>query len=228
MPPEQGLFLDRHLAAASGLCAFTSEVFYAGRLAAAGRARAPGRRRRRRRSPGRACAGSPVAHAGNRERIARGGRRRSRALIDGLLDGGRRRGPTARAARAARRSTTSSSSRRTTPRSRAIAEALPGRARRARSTSSRARRRRSRSTRWRSSSPEDAPRGMEFLYSLNRLNVATSRARCLRGRRGQPGAGPRPLPDAAPDAARERAGAAARVRSALARHSSMPLEAVTR
>ncbi|MCK4391592.1 nuclease, partial [Candidatus Bipolaricaulota bacterium] len=29
-----------------------------------------------------------------------------------------------------------------------------------------------------SSSPEDAPRGMEFLYSLSRLNVATSRARC--------------------------------------------------
>jgi uncharacterized protein len=26
---------------------------------------------------------------------------------------------------------------------------------------------------------EDAPRGMEFLYNLNRLNVATSRARCL-------------------------------------------------
>jgi uncharacterized protein len=29
-----------------------------------------------------------------------------------------------------------------------------------------------------SSSPADAPRGMEFLYSLNRLNVATSRAQC--------------------------------------------------
>lgn len=29
------------------------------------------------------------------------------------------------------------------------------------------------------SSPADAPRGMEFLYSLNRFNVATSRARCL-------------------------------------------------
>ncbi len=28
------------------------------------------------------------------------------------------------------------------------------------------------------SRPEDAPHGMEFLYSLNRLNVATSRARC--------------------------------------------------
>jgi uncharacterized protein len=28
------------------------------------------------------------------------------------------------------------------------------------------------------STPEDAPRGMDFLYSANRLNVATSRARC--------------------------------------------------
>lgn len=28
------------------------------------------------------------------------------------------------------------------------------------------------------SSPEDAPRGMEFLYNLNRFNVASSRARC--------------------------------------------------
>ena len=29
------------------------------------------------------------------------------------------------------------------------------------------------------SSYADAPRGMEFLYSLNRLNVATSRAKCI-------------------------------------------------
>jgi superfamily I DNA and/or RNA helicase len=29
------------------------------------------------------------------------------------------------------------------------------------------------------SSAEDAPRGLEFLYSLHRLNVATSRARCV-------------------------------------------------
>ena len=29
------------------------------------------------------------------------------------------------------------------------------------------------------SSPEEMPRSLEFLYSLNRLNVATSRARCL-------------------------------------------------
>jgi uncharacterized protein len=29
------------------------------------------------------------------------------------------------------------------------------------------------------STPEDAPRGMKFLYSSNRLNVATSRAQCV-------------------------------------------------
>lgn len=29
------------------------------------------------------------------------------------------------------------------------------------------------------STPEDAPRGMEFIYNANRLNVATSRARCV-------------------------------------------------
>ena len=30
-----------------------------------------------------------------------------------------------------------------------------------------------------SASAEDAPRGLEFLYSLNRFNVATSRAQAL-------------------------------------------------
>ena len=37
-----------------------------------------------------------------------------------------------------------------------------------------------------SSSPEDAPRGMDFLYSRHRLNVATSRARCIAVVVGQP------------------------------------------
>ena len=71
-------------------------------------------------------------------------------------------------------------------------------------TSSRARRRPSPSTRWPARAPEDAPRGMEFLYSLNRLNVATSRAHCLTVVVASPGARPRPLPHAAPDAARQR------------------------
>ena len=50
------------------------------------------------------------------------------------------------------------------------------------------------------SAPEDAPRGMEFLYSLNRLNVATSRARCafiLVAKSASVRAGvPHPAPDA--------------------------------
>ena len=29
------------------------------------------------------------------------------------------------------------------------------------------------------STAEDSPRGMEFLYSINRINVAISRAKCL-------------------------------------------------
>ena len=37
------------------------------------------------------------------------------------------------------------------------------------------------------SSHADAPRGMEFLYSLNRLNVATSRAKCVSVLVGAPG-----------------------------------------
>ena len=61
----------------------------------------------------------------------------------------------------------------------ALAERLPPGQEWARSTSSRAKRRRSCSTRWQHQRPEDAPRGMEFLYSLNRLNVAVSRARCV-------------------------------------------------
>jgi superfamily I DNA and/or RNA helicase len=36
------------------------------------------------------------------------------------------------------------------------------------------------------STPADAPHGMEFLYSLNRLNVATSRARAISILVGEP------------------------------------------
>ena len=53
------------------------------------------------------------------------------------------------------------------------------------------------------SSPELAPRGMDFLYSRNRLNVATSRARCVAVVVGVAGAAARPRPDARADAARE-------------------------
>ena len=55
------------------------------------------------------------------------------------------------------------------------------------------------------SRPEDAPRGMEFLYSLNRLNVATSRARCAAIVVASPAAARAGVPDAEADAAGERA-----------------------
>ena len=38
------------------------------------------------------------------------------------------------------------------------------------------------------SSGEDVPRGLEFLFSRNRLNVAISRAQCLAYRRREPAA----------------------------------------
>ena len=50
----------------------------------------------------------------------------------------------------------------------------------ARSTSSRARRRPLPIYSMATSHPDDAPKGMEFLYNLNRLNVATSRAQVRR------------------------------------------------
>ena len=58
------------------------------------------------------------------------------------------------------------------------------------------------------SSPEDAPRGMEFLYSPNRLNVATSRARCACILVGEPAAVRARCRTPGADAARERASAA--------------------
>ena len=54
------------------------------------------------------------------------------------------------------------------------------------------------------SSPELAPRGMDFLYSRNRLNVATSRARCVAVVVASPDLLARPRPDAGADAAGER------------------------
>ena len=55
------------------------------------------------------------------------------------------------------------------------------------------------------SSGEEAPRGMEFLYSLNRLNVATSRAALPGGGGRESGAGARALPLTSPNAPRQRA-----------------------
>jgi uncharacterized protein len=64
------------------------------------------------------------------------------------------------------------------------------------------------------SSPELAPRGMDFLYSRNRLNVATSRARCIA------------IVAASPDLLRVRARTPAQMRlaNAFCRYSEMAME----
>ncbi len=56
-----------------------------------------------------------------------------------------------------------------------------------------------------SSSGEDVPRGLDFLFSRNRLNVAISRAQCLAYRRCEPAPPGGGLQDRGADAARERA-----------------------
>ena len=55
-----------------------------------------------------------------------------------------------------------------------------------------------------SSSAADAPRGMEFLYNLNRLNVATSPGAVPGGRGGKSQFAAGPLPHPAANAAGQR------------------------
>ena len=201
------------VAAPPGDLRFTSEAFYAGRLRphrrpTSGQALRPhGCSRDGPPLDGAGIRYVPVTHAGNetdspeeaaRDRRARRGPARGSprwtdptgderaADVDDVIDRGALQRPRRR--RSSGRS----------PR--------PGMPRRswARSTSSRARRRPVSIYAMGTSAPEDAPRGMEFLYSLNRLNVADVAGALRRRRRVLPGAAPRRLPHAAPDAARQR------------------------
>jgi uncharacterized protein len=175
MPAEKGLFLARTWRLHPDVCAFTSKAFYAvsssrrrtgapvvRRREAALRDRHALRRRRPRGQPER------VAGRGGRHRRARhvpgrrlrdldGPARPARDPRAGRHPGGRR---VQRAGAGARAPATRGRARGTVDKFQGQEAAV--------SIYSMA-----------SSSPADAPRGMEFLYSLNRLNVATSRARCL-------------------------------------------------
>ena len=166
-----GLFLEQTWRMRPEVNAFISETFYEGRLEPAPvtstRSIADGQRR---------SASSPVEHTGAPPGLAGGG-------------GGRARRDRAAARDAVRRRATASAPlalrglhrRRALQRARALpARAAPGRrSGSARWTSSRASRRRSSSSRWRARAGEDVPRGLDFLFSRNRLNVAISRAQCL-------------------------------------------------
>ena len=174
MPPERGLFLERTRRLHPDLCRFTSEAFYEGRLESVA-----GLENQDLESTG-ALSGTgvrfvPARHAGNSSESseeARGGQA-GRGLVAGGStwtdrEGGRHRlgwgdvvvvspynaqvSEIGRRLPAARVGTVDKFQGQEAPVS-IYSMATSG--------------------------PEEAPRGMEFLYSLNRLNVATSRARCL-------------------------------------------------
>jgi uncharacterized protein len=175
MPDDRGLFLAETWRLHPSICEFTSEIFYEGRL---------GSRLGRERQ---ALVGAtpfagaglwlvPVEHEGNQssapEEVERIG-----AIVEALLDGGTSwidaEGQSARLTRddilivAPYNAQVG-----------ALSERLPG-ARVGTVDKFQGQEAPVVIYSMTTSSPEDAPRGMEFLYSLHRLNVATSRARCV-------------------------------------------------
>ncbi len=176
MPPERGLFLPTTWRLHPSICAFTSEVFYEGKLDAK-----PGLERQRLTGTGDFDGAGlwwvPVAHDGNQnssseevDRVAR--------LVEQLLAPGamwvdehgvphQLVGPNLRIVAPFNAQVNR------------LAERLAGREVPV-GTVDRFQGQEAPVVIYSmaTSRAEDAPRGMEFLYSLNRLNVATSRARC--------------------------------------------------
>jgi len=176
MPPEKGLFLAKTWRLHPDVCAFTSEVFYEGRLEPqAGLERqdlegvAP--------LTGTGMRYVPVAHAGNQSESPEEAHAVA-AFVKSLIEGDTwwtdRRGERRRVGLdeilivAAYNAQVGE-----------IARRLPKAARVGTVDKFQGQQAVVSIYSMATSSPRDAPRGMEFLYSLNRLNVATSRARCL-------------------------------------------------
>ena len=175
MPDHLGLFLDGTWRLHPEICAYTSEVFYEGRLHPH-----PGRERLDLQGvpplSGTGIRFVPVEHAGQSSEAPEEAEELA-ARVGALLGGS----PTFRDAEGAAHTLDDSNVLVITPYNaqvKAIGNALPGfrigtvdkfQGQEAPiSIYSMA-----------TSSADEAPRGMEFLYSLNRLNVATSRAQCL-------------------------------------------------
>jgi uncharacterized protein len=175
MPPERGLFLERTWRLHPKICEFTSEVFYEGRLNSQ-------QGMERQRIDGHPWLGDaglwfvPVEHDGNRnsspEEVERIGELVTELLLPGVqwidAKGARRKlelkdilimapynvqvADLAARIRGGRAGTVDKFQGQEAP---VVIYSLT------------------------TSSPQEAPRGMEFLYSLNRLNVATSRGRAV-------------------------------------------------
>ena len=187
VPADRGLFLPKTWRLHPEICDYTSELFYRGRLKAkewlanqSVDAMEP--------FDGSGLRFVPVEHAGNRnhspEEVAV-----VAGLVDGLVNGGGRRGTAAGSTPA----TWTNRDRVSAPitlddilvvapynaQVSALIEALPDGARVGTVDKFQGQEAPIVLYSIATSSAEEAPRGMEFLFSANRLNVATSRARCL-------------------------------------------------
>ena len=174
IPPDRGLFLDRTWRMHPDICRFTSELFYENRLLAR-----PGLEHQAVQGgpvPGAGLRFIPVEHDGN-QRESPEEADRIASLVDGLLD-------------SASWTDVHGVTRRITPRDILIvapynaqvdllAKRLDGRARVGTVDKFQGQEAPVVFYSMATSTPDAAPRGMDFLYSLNRLNVATSRARCI-------------------------------------------------
>jgi superfamily I DNA and/or RNA helicase len=159
IPPDRGLFLERTFRLHPKICDYISEEFYEGRLR-------PDARTAERTTPlGTGLRFVPVEHEGNRqesgEEVAA-----VRGVVEGLLAAG----------------VAASEVLVVAPYNmqvNALAEALPAGVRAGTGDKFQGQEADVVVYSMASSSGEDVPRGLEFLLSRNRLNVAISRARCL-------------------------------------------------
>ena len=178
--PDRGLLLGTTYRLHPDVNAYISDAFYEGRLS-----RDPANARQHV-ADGEPVGGTgrPVGAAAARRAPATGRARRPTWIAD-AIEAARRAalGATARAVSGRSTSTTSSSSRRTTPRSRRSRRRSSGASAIARNVGTvdkfQGREAPVAIYSMTTSTPDDAPRDLEFLYSGNRLNVALSRARGL-------------------------------------------------
>ena len=172
--PERGLFLERTWRMHPEVCRFTSELFYEGRL----RSRAGLEQQMIAGGPlpGAGLRFVPVAHDGN-QRESPEEADRVADLVTGLLKAACWTGPDGIS-----RGITSDDILVVAPYNAQVdllAGRLDGRARVGTVDKFQGQEAPVVFYSMATSTPDAAPRGMDFLYSLNRLNVATSRARCL-------------------------------------------------
>ena len=174
IPPDRGLFLDRTWRMHPDITRFTSELFYEDRLESR-----PGLERQQVVGgplPGAGLRFLPVEHQGN-QRESKEEAERIRLLVDGLLE-------------EASWTDSEGTTRRIQPEDILIVapynaqvdllkQELDGRARVGTVDKFQGQEAPVVFFSMATSTPDAAPRGMDFLYSLHRLNVATSRARCI-------------------------------------------------